>query len=115
MSEALDTFHMSCPFKQAKKTVSLQVTDAVSVQNVFSSNGNFEQPLKPEMCDNDRQYSAESIEQNIENNIDQDNAEVKSDVSPEESFLSALEQQSKALYEEMKYDCDVIEQKIGVN
>jgi hypothetical protein len=40
---------------------------------------------------------------------------VRSDLSPEEEFHSTLQQQSKAVYEEMKYDCEAIEQEIGVN
>jgi hypothetical protein len=112
--------------KPAKKTVSLQDSEAASVQKVFSS---MEQLPAPQMGDNDRQYSTESIEQSFGNDANStDNlnkvdivegdsevaVKVRSDLSPEEEFRSALQQQSKAVYEEMKYDCDVIEQEIGV-
>jgi hypothetical protein len=121
---------MSCPFKPAKKTVSLLDGDSVH-QQVFSSKEYLDSPPAPDIGDNDKQYtSTQSIEQN--NDIEQDTykdlsnnvskgdvfeggaARVNSDLSPEEEFRSTLQKQSKAVYEEMKYDCDAIEQEIGV-
>jgi hypothetical protein len=59
-----DNVDVAVKVKPAKKTVSLQDSEAVSVLKVFSS---IEQLPAPQMGDNDRQYSTESIERSFGN------------------------------------------------
>jgi hypothetical protein len=117
---------MSCPFKPAKKNVSLQDGEDVGFEQAYSSIANLEQKQAQNLSSqvnligvSDRVSVGESKTSNTiaEAAISLADVEAKlnQDLSPEEQFRSTLQHQSKDVYEAMKSDCTTIEQEIAVN